>query len=149
MNLCFLCLSPRVPVLIYRGIDKWLNTRTSLPAKGGLLCLLVLLYNFGYVSLSKIVASRARRCALFRLASAKVRRGFELAKLSGNIFSKILLTGWFWRVRVAIRGDKRGSEGRGGPRSGTSGNGGEGRKTEGGARRDGGGRAAAMDGHKS
>ena len=65
------------------------------PAKGGLLCLLVLLYNFGYVSLSKIVASRARRCALFRLASAKVRRGFELAKLSGNIFSKILLTGRF------------------------------------------------------
>ena len=108
------------------------------PAKGGLLCLLVLLYNFGYVSLSKIVASRARRCALFRLASAKVRRGFELAKLSGNIFSKNLLTGRFCRVRVAIHGDKRGSEGRGGPRSGTSGNGGEGRKTEGGARRDGG-----------
>ena len=60
-----------------------------------MLCLLVLLYNFGYVSLSKIVASRARRCALFRLASAKVRRGFELAKLSRDIFSKILLTGRF------------------------------------------------------
>ena len=78
---------------------------------------------------------------MFRLASAKVRRGFELAKLSGNIFAKILLTGRFWRVGVAIRGDKRGPEGRertggapwagGGPRSGTSGNGGEGRKTEG------------------
>ena len=68
---------------------------------------------------------------MFRLASAKVRRGFELAKLSGNIFSKNLLTGRFCRVRVAIHGDKRGSEGRGGPRSGTSGNGGEGRKTEG------------------
>ena len=49
---------------------------------------------------------------MFRLASAKVRRGFELAKLSGNIFSKILLTGRFWRVGVAIRGAKRGSEGR-------------------------------------
>ena len=49
---------------------------------------------------------------MFRLASAKVRRGFELAKLSGNIFSKILLTGRFWQVGVAIRGAKRGSEGR-------------------------------------
>ena len=49
---------------------------------------------------------------MFRLASAKVRRGFELAKLSGDIFSKILLTGRFWQVGVAIRGDKRGSEGR-------------------------------------
>ena len=49
---------------------------------------------------------------MFRLASAKVRRGFELAKLSGDIFSKILLTGRFWRVGVAIRGDKRGPEGR-------------------------------------
>ena len=49
---------------------------------------------------------------MFRLASAKVRRGFELAKLSGNIFSKNLLTGRFCRVWVAIRGAKRGSEGR-------------------------------------
>ena len=49
---------------------------------------------------------------MFRLASAKVRRGFELAKLSGDIFSKNLLTGRFWRVGVAIRGDKRGPEGR-------------------------------------
>ena len=48
---------------------------------------------------------------MFRLASAKVRRGFELAKLSGDIFSKILLTGRFWRVGVTIHGDKRGSEG--------------------------------------
>ena len=75
---------------------------------------------------------------MFRLASAKVRRGFELAKLSGDIFSKILLTGRFWRVGVAIRGAKRGSEGReragGTPWA-------EGRKRAGGAPWAGGGRA--------
>ena len=43
-----------------------------------------------------------------RLASAKVRRGFELAKGLADIFSKKFRKGRFWRVKMAIREAKKG-----------------------------------------
>ena len=107
MNLCFLCLSPRVSCLDLSW--NWqVAEYPNIPPRKGEDCSVFLYFSkMFYEILSKIVASRAWRCALFRLASAKVGQIFELAKKPWIFFQKKFSFGCFacssWQFKGLYR----------------------------------------------
>ena len=101
INLFVSLLCPGFPVWFsWNWQATWLPEHIF-PFKERLLCYLVLLYKNVYENLSKSVALRPQRCALFRLASAKVWRDFQTTKTLHHIFSKKINNGGFWEEKMA------------------------------------------------